>query len=81
MTDWVIRTVHFEHKVLEWANKRVNEPKPLTWAVDFMVSEDFLIIFMSLWEQIYAVVVVANLNSRGMVGRIYVVNHYANATY
>ena len=46
-----------------------------------MVSEDFLIIFMSLWEQIYAVVVVANLNSRGMVGRIYVVNHYANATY
>ena len=46
-----------------------------------MVSDDFLIIFMSLWEQISAGVVVANLNPRGMVGRIYVVNQYANATY
>ena len=35
---------------------------------------------MILWEQISPGVVVANLNPRGMVGRIYVVNHYANAT-
>ena len=46
-----------------------------------MVSEDFLLIFMRLWEQISPGVVVANLNPRGMVGRIYEVNHYANATY
>ena len=31
----------FEHKVLKWAKKRLNEPKQLTWDVDFMVSEDF----------------------------------------
>ena len=39
-----------------------------------MVSEDFLIIFMSLWE----LVVAANLNPRGMVGRINIVNYYAS---
>ena len=44
-----------------------------------MVSEEFLIIFF--YEFIAANdplgVVVANLNHMGMVGRIYVVNHYA----
>ena len=35
----------FEHKVRRWANKRFYEPKLLTWDVDFVVSEDFLIIF------------------------------------
>ena len=34
----------FEY-VFRWANKKLNEPKLLTWDVDFMVSEDFLIIF------------------------------------
>ena len=43
-----------------------------------MVSEDFFDYFMSLWEQISAGMVVANLIHRGMVGRIYIVNHYAN---
>ena len=39
----------FEHKVLRWANKRLNEPKLLTWDVDFMVSEDFLNKFVSVY--------------------------------
>ena len=40
-----------------------------------MVSEDFL---MSLWEKTTPPgVAAANLNPRGMVGRINVVNHYA----
>ena len=43
-----------------------------------MVSEDFFMIFLSLWEQISTGVVVANMNPRGMVGRICVVNHILN---
>ena len=32
---------------------------------------------MSLWEHMTPGVVVANLNPRGMIGRVYIVNHYA----
>ena len=32
---------------------------------------------MSLWEHMTLGVVVANLNPRGMVGRVYIVNRYA----
>ena len=43
-----------------------------------MVSEDFFIfIFMSYGSKWPPGVVAANLNPRGMVGRIYVVNHNA----
>ena len=42
----------FEYNMLRWANKKLIEPKLLTWDVDLMVSEDFLSIFFSLWEQI-----------------------------
>ena len=33
--------------------------------------------FMSLWQQMALGVVAVNLNHRGMVGRIYIVNYYA----
>ena len=32
--------------------------------------------FMNLWEQMTPGVVVANLNPRGIVGRVYIVNRY-----
>ena len=35
----------FEYNMLRWANKKLNEPKLLTWDFDSMVSEDFLLIF------------------------------------
>ena len=37
----------FEQKMLRWANMRLNEPKLLTWDVDFMVSEGFLSVYGS----------------------------------
>ena len=44
----VFTTAHFEHKVLRWANKRLNESKLHTWSVDFMVSEFILLEQMNL---------------------------------
>ena len=49
--------------MLMWANKRLNEPKLFTRDVDFMVSEDFLIIFYeSMVGQSPTGVAVTNLN-------------------
>ena len=67
----VTTTAHFEHKVITWANKRLNKPKPLTWAVDIMVSEFFLSYFMNLWEQM----ILRAWRQPIWIGRIYVVNH------
>ena len=69
----------FEY-VFRWANKKLNEPKLLTWDVDFMVSEDFLIIFTSLLEQITQMWR-GQFEPHGYrlqrASWIYVVNHYA----
>ena len=49
-TDDILQTFsEFEYNVFRWANKKLNEPKLLTWDVDFMVSEDFLIIFLRVY--------------------------------
>ena len=68
--------------VLSWADKKLNEPKLLTWDVDFMVSEDYLFIFfMRLWEQITHRCGGGQFEPQGYrlqrVGWIYILNHYA----
>ena len=43
-----------------------------------MVSEDFLLFFLLVYGcKCPLSVATANLNTRGMVGKLYVVNHYA----
>ena len=64
-------------------SKRRKGPKPLTWVVDLIVSEDFFIFFIrSLWKKMtppWSCQLgplkdhqgMTNLNPTGMVGRIY----------
>ena len=72
---WVIRTAHFEHKVLRWA-MRLNKPRLYDYIFFFFLGGGHFS-FMSLWEHMTPGVVVANLNPRGMVGRVFIVNRYA----
>ena len=61
--------------------KRLNEPKLLSWAVDFMVSGEFFYVSMRANVPPPPGVVEANLGPMGMVGRIYIVNPLCMATY